>query len=1262
MKDYPMKVLYTEFQRAARFVAALAAGPLIAVSAAPASLLSANRRPHFVKRGALQSCAIAALLLLPAASQAIDFQFLYADADGQGFFDPVLGEQRRAAMQAAGDEVGHLIAPTYFGETVNVRVTSNPNPNTVLLAAAKPVSFYSAFSTSDPRYQPNTYYPKALADQLHGADVDPGHDAISMSVNTAQPFYYGTDDHPTASLVDFVSTAAHELLHGLGFFDTFRQQGGYGTNADGTFNSQTDLSGFPTIFDRFMNLGTSGSSPLTSLSSGNRAAAITSNNLFFVGPNADAGNAGNAPQLFAPNPFQPGSTGPHTDPTALANDLMNPSNGFANVRKPSPVDRGILRDLGYNISISSTNHNWNGSASPDNRASTAANWTGPFPLPGDALTFQSNPSSAYSVQMDLNLYSLDQLNFTPTAPAYNLHFSAYTSTDFTGAGIINNSTATHTIILESHADNGPNNSSGTAATLAFHSTLATPAVNASAGNTIFQLHAGFTAQHTNINAAPTYDRYNGAAINFYDSSTAATATFTVQGAAGDGAPATYARVNFHDTANANSATFTNQPGRTGYSVDYPSVAGFGGQTNFLDSSDALVATFNNLGQDAIGTLPSGTAGLTNFRNSSTADNATLNNFPATVNGGRGGATQFFDGSTAYHAQISNQATPISGGGGSTLFTDDSSAANATINNLGGASVYGPGFTSFFLRSTAASATINNAGLSGGGFGGIPASTTFHDDSSAGTATIHNLPNTDTGGLTKFLDRSTAGAANIYLDPGHSGTISFNNDSTAGFSHLIANAGPITSGLIEFRNNATADNSTIDLGPNNSNALNLIFKDSTTAANSTISAGFLCNVQFYNSSTAANSNITMNPNSTLIFGGSVYGPPTTSAGNATIHLLGGTPSAGPASASFSNSSTAANATITIDGAAATGGGAAQLTFGSASDAGTSTITLKSPNATAPNPGGILSFFNASTANSARVITESGSSLNINANTPIGSVEGAGTINIGSSGLTVGALGLTTTFSGPVKGSNGALTKTGAGQLTLGGADTYTGLTTVAQGALAINGSTPGPVQVNSGATLKGTGTISGTVTCQAGSICAPGNSPGTITVGGLNLMSDSTLEYELGATRDHIVLTNNGNIIVGGLLDLSLLNGFSPALGETFSLFEGSIGSITGAFSAMNAPIFNGHALNLVYGANQVTLEVGEAGDFNGDGTVTAADYVVWRNGLGTIYTQNDYDVWRAHFGQSAGSGAGTSTNATVPEPATLVLLTLAAAGWYILRG
>jgi hypothetical protein len=64
------------------------------------------------------------------------------------------------------------------------------------------------------------------------------------------------------------------------------------------------------------------------------------------------------------------------------------------------------------------------------------------------------------------------------------------------------------------------------------------------------------------------------------------------------------------------------------------------------------------------------------------------------------------------------------------------------------------------------------------------------------------------------------------------------------------------------------------------------------------------------------------------------------------------------------------------------------------------------------------------------------------------------------------------------------------------------------------------------------------------------------------------------------------------------------------------------------------------------------GDYNSDGVVDAADYVVWRDGLGTIYSQADYEVWRASFGQTAGGvSAGDSlANGTAPESASAVLL------------
>jgi hypothetical protein len=61
------------------------------------------------------------------------------------------------------------------------------------------------------------------------------------------------------------------------------------------------------------------------------------------------------------------------------------------------------------------------------------------------------------------------------------------------------------------------------------------------------------------------------------------------------------------------------------------------------------------------------------------------------------------------------------------------------------------------------------------------------------------------------------------------------------------------------------------------------------------------------------------------------------------------------------------------------------------------------------------------------------------------------------------------------------------------------------------------------------------------------------------------------------------------------------------------------------------------------------GDFNDDGTVDSADYISWRTGLGTVYSQNDYNTWLMAFGQSAGSGAASNISA-VPEPACYLLV------------
>jgi hypothetical protein len=58
------------------------------------------------------------------------------------------------------------------------------------------------------------------------------------------------------------------------------------------------------------------------------------------------------------------------------------------------------------------------------------------------------------------------------------------------------------------------------------------------------------------------------------------------------------------------------------------------------------------------------------------------------------------------------------------------------------------------------------------------------------------------------------------------------------------------------------------------------------------------------------------------------------------------------------------------------------------------------------------------------------------------------------------------------------------------------------------------------------------------------------------------------------------------------------------------------------------------------------GDFNGDGTVDAADYVVWRKGTAT---QEDYALWRMNFGLTSQPPGASLGSALVPEPTSFAI-------------
>ena len=119
-----------------------------------------------------------------------------------------------------------------------------------------------------------------------------------------------------------------------------------------------------------------------------------------------------------------------------------------------------------------------------------------------------------------------------------------------------------------------------------------------------------------------------------------------------------------------------------------------------------------------------------------------------------------------------------------------------------------------------------------------------------------------------------------------------------------------------------------------------------------------------------------------------------------------------------------------------------------------------------------------------------------------------------------------------GLNGGLIKLGAGTLTLTGADTYTGNTSVNAGTLAVNGSLLSPVTVAAGGTLRGIGSLSGALTVNG--TLAPGDTVGTLTANNdVTMNAGSTFCTRVASNSAYgklnvtgtAVLPDNANIVV-----------------------------------------------------------------------------------------------------------------------------------------
>jgi len=164
------------------------------------------------------------------------------------------------------------------------------------------------------------------------------------------------------------------------------------------------------------------------------------------------------------------------------------------------------------------------------------------------------------------------------------------------------------------------------------------------------------------------------------------------------------------------------------------------------------------------------------------------------------------------------------------------------------------------------------------------------------------------------------------------------------------------------------------------------------------------------------------------------------------------------------------------------------------------------------------------------------------------------------------------SAVLAGPGAGLTKGTSGLLTLSGANTYTGNTTITAGTLSILGSLGnGTVNVNGGG-LGGTGTIAGPVAVGSGGSLAPGvgagpvNGLGTLTVNSnLTLQGIAVMQLNRTNTPANDRVAGIATLTAGGTLTVT--NTGDPLhAGDSFTLF--TAGTYSGAFTETNLPTLN----------------------------------------------------------------------------------------------
>jgi hypothetical protein len=225
-------------------------------------------------------------------------------------------------------------------------------------------------------------------------------------------------------------------------------------------------------------------------------------------------------------------------------------------------------------------------------------------------------------------------------------------------------------------------------------------------------------------------------------------------------------------------------------------------------------------------------------------------------------------------------------------------------------------------------------------------------------------------------------------------------------------------------------------------------------------------------------------------------------------------------------------------------------------------------------------------------------------------------------------------------------------------------------------TPGTFDWRSG-TLH-VGVFHGNLTVPSGGVLAPGNSLGsTVVFGDYEETPGAKLQIEIGGSPTSFQfdkLEVRGNVVLGGNLEISLLNGFVPTAANGYAILtpfsiSGEFENVAAGERLMTSDALGSFIVNYGPGSpfNPTFVVLSDfrplfPGDYNFDGLVDGADFLAWqRGGSPNPNSAADLALWSTNFG--AGSSSALSTAA--PEPRSIVggvLALWATASWPRRRG